>query len=135
MLATAPGLQRIRITVDEGAAYPLHHRRGGKNCCWPMRARRRSGHISAERLPSGIRPRPLTEASAFVDRAGDSPAGICNRTRGEFIEQIGAAARPVRLPDGQVKLRRWSIAYLNVLFHEVQIERLVSLLKEASWRA
>ena len=127
VLATAPGPQRIRITVDEGAAYPLHTGAAGKLLlayAGEEAIRAYFGGKAAERYT----PQTITDEARFLQIArGIRRQGFALDT-GEFIEQIGAAACPVRLPDGQVAAAL-SIAYPNVLFHEVQIERLVSLWK------
>lgn len=132
VLATAPGPQRIRITVDEGAAYPLHTGAAGKLLlayAGDEAIRAYFGGKAAERYT----PQTITDETRFLQIArGIRQQGFALDT-GEFIEQIGAAACPVRLPGGQVAAAV-SIAYPNVLFHEVRIEQLVELLKTETGR-
>lgn len=132
VLATAPGPQRIRITVDEGAAYPLHTGAAGKLLlayAGDEAIRAYFGGKAAARYT----PQTVTDEARFLQLAkGIRQQGFALDT-GEFIEQIGAAACPVRLADGRVAAAI-SIAYPNVLFHEVQIERLVKLLRQETAR-
>lgn len=132
VLAIAPGPQRIRITVDEGTAYPLHTGAAGKLLLAYAGDEAIRAYFGG-RPAESYTPQTVTDETRFLQIAkGIRQQGFALDT-GEFIEQIGAVACPVRLPGGQVAAAI-SIAYPNVLFHEVRIEQLVSLLKAETAR-